>query len=122
MYYPAIVLNNNFPFQSNEIKLPVIEGHKIPTSFSLSQNFPNPFNNHTAIRYQLPFKSHVLIEIYSIQGRKVNTIIDEEKGAGTYSYTWDGVDQDQNVLSSGIYFYQIKVDDYIKVNKMILIK
>jgi hypothetical protein len=74
----------------------------LPRKFALSQNYPEPFNPSTTIRYQLPQASHVTLKVYDILGREIATLIDEMQEAGYQSTTWRG----ENV-ATGIYFYRI---------------
>ncbi|MCP5061837.1 MAG: T9SS type A sorting domain-containing protein [Ignavibacteriae bacterium] len=92
------------------------------TEFSLSQNYPNPFNPNTVIKYSIPKieklrASFVQLRVYDILGRKVVTLINEKQKAGKYHLTFDA-----NNLSSGIYFYQLKVESFIETKKMILLQ
>ena len=89
----------------------------VPESFSISHNYPNPFNPSTKIRYSIPQSSNVIVKVFDILGNEIETLINEEKTAGTYEMTWYAEN-----LSSGIYFYQIKTENYIETKKMILIK
>ncbi|MGE5810494.1 MAG: T9SS type A sorting domain-containing protein, partial [Ignavibacteria bacterium] len=86
-------------------------------SFRLSQNYPNPFNPATTITYSLPKNSIVTLKIYDILGKKIATLVNEEKQSGTYNATWDARD-----AASGVYFYKITAGEYSKVNKMMLLK
>jgi len=88
-----------------------------PTKFALCQNFPNPFNASTIIKYDLPKQSQVAIGIYDILGRKVETLINKQQQAGYHQVVWNA-----NDASSGIYFYEIQAGDYIDSKKMILLK
>ena len=63
-----------------------------PTSFFLYQNFPNPFNPHTEIRYRVATQSHVTITIYNVQGQKIRTLVNQSQTAGLYQAHWDGTD------------------------------
>jgi len=97
---------------------------ELPTEFGLSQNYPNPFNPMTVIRYQLPVETNgrLSLQIYDIQGRLVETLVDEMQDAGYYSVNFDGSD-----LSSGVYFYQISVEtngrlSLQETHKMVLMK
>ena len=90
---------------------------RLPEGFSLSQNYPNPFNAMTVIRYSLPEPSDVVIEIYDILGRKVETLVNEEQPAGYHQAVWDATDR-----SSGIYFYSIQAGSHSETRKMLLIK
>jgi len=89
----------------------------MPNEFLLYQNFPNPFNPNTTIRFQIPHYSLVELKIFDLLGREISTLINEEKPAGIYDISFNGSN-----LSSGIYIYRLKTDDKIITNKMILLK
>ncbi|MCE1164763.1 MAG: T9SS type A sorting domain-containing protein [Bacteroidetes bacterium] len=88
-----------------------------PSSYSLYQNFPNPFNPVTTIQYALPKESRVTLRIYDITGREVRVLVNEIKTAGYYAIQFNGSE-----LSSGIYFYKIEAGDFIQTKRMVLIK
>jgi len=90
---------------------------EMPTEFSLSQNWPNPFNSSSVIRYSIPQSSNVVIKIFDVLGNEKGTLINDEKSAGSYEIMWYAEN-----LPSGIYFYQLKADNYIETKKMILLK
>ena len=91
---------------------------KIPQEFYLRQNFPNPFNPITNIRFEVPNSAPVTINIYNAVGQLVTTLINGQSFApGTYSVTWDA-----SKVSSGVYFYQLMTDSYQQTMKMILLK
>ena len=95
---------------------------EIPKEFYLSQNYPNPFNSTTVISFKLPEAGNVQLKVYDILGREVATILDEYKSAGEYNQFFDAYN-----LPSGIYIYQLSVNtvsgnNFIKKNKMTLIK
>ena len=89
----------------------------IPTEFALLQNYPNPFNPSTTISYNLPKQAMVEISVFNALGEKVATLVNELKEAGRYD-----VELNAAGYSSGIYFYQIKANDFVSVKKMILMK
>ena len=118
-----------------------------PSEFELSQNYPNPFNPSTTIPFTVHGKrgtengtfrttqksvygsqfmvhspSHTTLTIYNILGQKVRTLVDEYKLSGEYKVVWDGKDDKGKSVSSGIYFYKLKVGDFSQVKKMLLIK
>jgi hypothetical protein len=93
------------------------EIEEIPTSYVLSQNYPNPFNPSTKIKYSNPKRANVVIRVYDILGNEIETLVKEEKPAGTYEITWNAAN-----LPSGVYFYQIKTGEFIQTKKMILLK
>ena len=91
--------------------------NKIPSKYSLSQNYPNPFNPKTAIRFQVAGNSIVLIKIFDVNGREVQTLVNERLQAGTYETTFDG-----SGLNSGVYFYKLITDGFTETKKMLMIK
>ena len=90
----------------------VLTNDELQTEFSLKQNYPNPFNPETTIRFQLPEASHVVLKIFNLVGQEVKAVVDEQYQAGEHSVQWDGKDDKGNVVSSGMYFYQIKANDF----------
>ena len=88
-----------------------------PSEYKLEQNFPNPFNPTTNIRYSLIKASKVTLKIYDILGREVKTLVNTEQAAGQYTVTFDA----QN-LSSGVYFYQINAGNFTATKKLMLLK
>ncbi len=90
---------------------------QIPKKYDLYQNFPNPFNPTTKIKFALPKADHVKIVVYNILGKKVATLLDAEKPAGYHIITFDG-----SRLASGIYFYQLQTKNFSKVKKFILLR
>jgi hypothetical protein len=93
-----------------------------PSFFLLNQNYPNPFNPVTSISYQVQLSGDVNLNIYDILGNRVKTLIDEPKVIGDYEVRWDGTNQLGERLSSGQYFYQLKVGDFVSTKKMVLLK
>ena len=85
--------------------------------FKLYQNYPNPFNPNTVISYQLPVISHVKLGIYDILGRKIVTLVNEEKQPGNYE-----VEFNASKLASGIYFYKITAGNFSETKKLVLLK
>jgi hypothetical protein len=105
------------------------------SEFGLKQNYPNPFNKLTAISYQIPNSypasnispawpvgrpsggHHVLLNIYDITGRLVETLVNEPQKAGIYNIDWKSKD-----IASGVYFYRLKTDNFTATQKMILLR
>jgi len=92
----------------------------IPDKFALLQNFPNPFNPETCIVYQIPTSSFVHLAIYNLLGEKVKQMVEEQKQPGEYSVIWDGKDDDGKRVSSGIYIYQLCVEEKVTFNRRLL--
>ena len=89
----------------------------IPESYSLSQNFPNPFNPSTKITYQLPVNSEVSLKIFDMLGKEVITLVNEKKDAGRYEVQFNATN-----LASGMYFYRLAAGNFTDTKRMILIK
>ncbi len=94
----------------------------IPDSYSLYQNYPNPFNPETVIHYDLLLRSHVDISVYNMIGQRVAILMDKEMDAGRHSIVWDGKDNNQRSLASGVYLYRIEADGFVKTRKLILMR
>jgi hypothetical protein len=94
----------------------------LPESYSMEQNYPNPFNAKTEIRYALPVDSKVRLEVYNVLGQKVITLVDEEQKAGYHSLIWDGTNESEQVVSSGLYLYKLVANEDTFLKKMIMLK
>ncbi|MCJ7554477.1 MAG: T9SS type A sorting domain-containing protein, partial [Ignavibacteriaceae bacterium] len=99
----------------------------IINSFSLYQNYPNPFNPSTVIGYQLPVSGNVSLKVYDVLGNLVSTLVDEYKQAGVYEVEFSAIGGSASggnaySLASGIYFYQLKAEKYLKTKKMLFLK
>lgn len=93
------------------------DGNTTPNTFHLSQNFPNPFNPSTTVRYSLPKQSDVRIEIYNILGQIVTTLLDDNKEAGYHTIAWQASD-----FPSGVYFARLEAGGRSENVKMVLLK
>ena len=94
-----------------------IKDFSVPTEYILYQNFPNPYNPTTTIKYQIPELSFVTLKVYDVLGNEIATLINEEKPIGSYEVEFDG-----RGLSSGIYFYKLQAGSFVETKKMILLK
>ena len=97
--------------------LSAISSTNLPALFKLNQNYPNPFNPITTIEYEMPKNGNVNVSIYNIKGELVEKLIDGYNTTGKYSIQWNPKN-----ISSGQYFYQISVDDFVQTKKMVLLK
>ena len=88
-----------------------------PTEYKLYDNYPNPFNPSTILRYSIPEASFTTINIYDALGKEVSSLVNETKTAGTYEVEFNATD-----LSSGIYYYTLQAGSFNQTKKMILIK
>ena len=98
------------------------EVQALPTDFGLSQNVPNPFNPQTTLTYRLPEASEVRLTIYNPAGQIVRTLVEGRKEAGSYGVVWDGVDETGKQMAAGVYLYELKAGDFVKVRKMVLLR
>ena len=93
-----------------------------PEIFGLADNYPNPFNPETTLKYQLPEAADVKLEVYNVVGQVVRTLVADHQNAGRYVTQWDATNDNGQPLSSGIYFYHIQAGDFQKTKKMLLLK
>ena len=93
------------------------ETANVPSQFVLEQNFPNPFNPSTTIRYGLPQRSQVTLTVYNPLGQSVSTLVNGEEEAGYHEVKFDG-----SRLSSGVYFYRIQARSFVETRKLIYLR
>ena len=94
-----------------------------PDVYALQNNYPNPFNPETTIKYQLPEAGEVTLEIYNMLGQVVNTLVNDYQTAGRYVIQWDATNNNGQSLSSGVYFYRISAGgEFQSIKKMLLLK
>ncbi|MDZ4182489.1 MAG: choice-of-anchor J domain-containing protein [Candidatus Cloacimonadaceae bacterium] len=91
-------------------------------STRLHDNYPNPFNPETTIRFSVKEAAPVSIEIYNVKGQLVKTLVNEMKDSGNHSVIWRGLDNNNRPVSSGVYFYKMSAGKYSSTKKMILMK
>lgn len=96
--------------------------NELPQLNMLGQNRPNPFNLSTKINFDLPKASDVTLEIYDILGEKVVSLIDDYMASGVYTVGWDGLNQSNEVVASGVYLYRLNVNGNSETRKMQLLK
>lgn len=101
----------------------------VPTTYALAQNFPNPFNPQTEIRYQLPEAGRITLKIFDVLGKEVRTLVDEFREAGYHQVNWDGRDNFGKKAASAIYIYRLLVEatpappeGYVLSRKMMLVE
>lgn len=101
----------------------------IPSAFRLEQNFPNPFNPGTGIGYSLPTESFVTLKVFNVLGHGVRTLVHDDRDAGRYSVLWDGTNDLNRPVSSGVYFYRMTARSssdgshaFSRLLKMVLIR
>ena len=93
-----------------------------PQRFALEQNFPNPFNPSTTIRYELPEDGLVNVTIYDMMGRQVSTLVSSQQAAGYKSIQWNATNDFGKPVSAGVYLYKIQAGEFVQTKKMVLLK
>jgi hypothetical protein len=107
----------------NYVQRQLYEANAFPVHYALFNNFPNPFNNTTAIRYALPGREKVTLKIYNILGQEVAALLDGEfRDSGYHIEYWNGRNQFGEAVASGIYIYRLRAGNFTGSDKMILIK
>ena len=101
----------------------VIDQGLLPTVNALAQNFPNPFNPETTIRFDLAEAAEVTLTVYDATGQTVRTLVEGEHfSAGNYSRVWDGLNRNGQAVGSGVYFYEMHAGDFTSMKKMTLVR
>ena len=98
------------------------EGEGVPVEFALHENYPNPFNPTTTLRFDLPEVSDITLTIYNMLGQKVRTFNYQNTSAGYHSVTWDATNDYGDPVGAGVYLYQLQTKDFVKTRKMVLLK
>jgi len=101
---------------------PVNSNDILPLVTEVFQNYPNPFNPETTIKYSLVEAANVSIIIYNIKGEKVRSLVQQFQEPQFYQEVWNGKDDANKPVASGVYFYVTRIGDYKSFNKMLLIK
>ena len=94
----------------------------VPATFTLHQNFPNPFNPITSLRYDLPEQAQVTLTIYDLMGREITQLVNTAQEAGYKSVQWNATDIYGKPVSAGVYLYQIRAGGFVQTRKMVLLK
>jgi hypothetical protein len=113
----AVVAVNSQSTAISEFKNPVtISG------FELEQNFPNPFNPETAIRFKVAQSGILTMQIYNLRGQIVKTLFNSNYSPGAYQVHWDGKNENSEFVTTGVYFCKMKIGNYQAVRRLILLK
>jgi len=99
-----------------------IAAEGIPLEFALHENYPNPFNPTTTLRFDLPEVSDITLTIYNMLGQKVKTFNMQSTPAGYHSVKWDATNDSGDPVGAGVYLYQLQTKDFVKTRKMVLLK
>lgn len=110
-----------FPYNTPPTRI-VNTNNTVPSQFILYPNYPNPFNSSTQIKYQLPQHTKIEIEIFDLKGRLIQKLFAGTQQAGVHSFIWDGINQNDNVAPSGLYYLILSTPDRVFRQKLLLIK
>jgi hypothetical protein len=112
---------DNFYFYSTPVGVDN-RSETLPQGFALEQNFPNPFNPSTTIRYELPEEAMVNVTIYDMMGRQVSRLVSSRQTAGYKSLQWNATNNSGQPISAGLYIYTIQAGEFSQTRKMVLLK
>ena len=102
--------------------LDIADNSAIPTEFKLHENYPNPFNPSTNIKFDIPENGLVSLIVYDLMGHKVTELVNTNMNSGFHNVSWNGTDNFGNTVSTGVYIYQLKTGNYSNTQKMLFIK
>lgn len=94
----------------------------LPRAFEMEQNYPNPFNPRTEIKFSLPNRADVSLKVYNLAGQEVKVLVDRSMPAGNFVADWDGTNQQNVPVASGVYFYRLEAGANSSTRKMVLLK
>ncbi len=112
-----LFIGTDYGVHKSETLITSVESENIPESYSLKQNYPNPFNPTTTIEFHLPKASNIELNIFDVLGRNVATLINKGMTAGKHSLSFNAYK-----LSSGVYFYRLKTEEFTTIKKMLLLR
>lgn len=120
----VVLMKDYFLIFGNKETTDIDENHtfRVVENYYLYQNFPNPFNPLTTIKYSISKLTDVRLDIYNILGQEIKTLVDCEQEPGNYQIIWDGTNKQGMKVANGIYLYQIIAGRFIQTKKMVLLK
>jgi hypothetical protein len=110
-----VILVNRYDFLAIDV-----EG--VPNEFTLHENYPNPFNPTTTLRFDIPEVSDITLTIYNMLGQKIKTFNLQSTPAGYHSVKWNATNDYGDPVGAGVYLYQLQTKDFVKTRKMVLLK
>ena len=116
------VKSDIFPILVNRYEYLTVENKSIPTKFALHENYPNPFNPTTTLRFDLPEASNITLTIFNMLGQKIRTYDMQSATAGYHTLKWNATNDYGDPVGAGVYLYQLQSKDFVKTRKMVLLK
>jgi len=126
-YYVTAVYDHGESDSSNIVEYPVggqvpIQNNTVPAVTRLNGNYPNPFNPETTIAFSLARSGKVALKVYNLRGELVTTLVNDNRNAGDYAIRWNGRDQANRAVASGIYLYRLEANGSVWTRKAMLLK
>ncbi len=118
-YYRLVDVDYNGNMMTHDVVSTTVTA---PKEYALEQNFPNPFNPETTIKYKVKEAGTVNISIYNMAGQLVRTLVNRQMKPGSYDLVWDAKDNNGQHVSSGTYFYRMQANNFSKVQRMQLLR
>jgi hypothetical protein len=112
-------------FRSHNFEMAIVsvtENPDLPVSFALGQNYPNPFNASTSISFTLGHPGEATLAIFDLLGRRIRVLHSGPVSAGQHAFIWDGADESNHLVTSGVYFYKLDSDEGAQTRRMVLLK
>jgi len=122
--HDGVVINIDEVTTHHFVLSPVSESENtiVPQETKLNGNYPNPFNPETTISFSLQNDSAVSLKVYNVKGQRIKTLVNGMQSQGNHKVVWNGKDENDHPVSSGIYFYQMENEGFVCVKKMVLVK
>lgn len=111
------------PGDPNSVPTEVADNNSLmPAAYRLYNNYPNPFNPSTNISFEIPQSGNVSLTIFNSLGQVVKTLVSDELSPGRHNFVWDGTDEANNNVASGIYLYKLTAGTFTRTMRMVLLK
>jgi hypothetical protein len=120
--YSKDVTGDNRVIYVNRYDYLSTESEGVPVEFALHENYPNPFNPTTTLRFELPEVSNLTLTIFNMLGQKVKTFNMQSTPAGYHTLKWNATNDFGDPVGAGVYLYQLQTKDFVKTRKMVLLK
>lgn len=118
----SLAKSATYSIQIDEVLTKIVSESQVPVTYSLEQNFPNPFNPSTKIKFGIPEENFVKIKIFDILGREIKSLVNEKLQPAFYTVQWNGDDSNGKKVSSGIYFYKLETEKFSETKKLTILK
>ena len=114
--------SDGFAFEQFGTQFMSVDVRIIPDMYVLHANYPNPFNPSTTVSYDLALDGEVSLTVYNMRGEIMSTLVSGHQHAGSHEVTWNGMTDAGNEAASGVYFFKLEANDFVQINKAVLIK